>query len=260
MATADADPASITAVEQEGLPDGDSIEEVLGRITWPPSVHGAAVVVERFVVPPEAERDLPDDPDAALRLLLAHPERQDVRLAVGRAARRHVVVRRAQPRPPTRTSRWPPGRTSPRAWSRPCSPPWPESTRAGWSRRAGRQGVDRGLVVAADRLDRVAGLVQGLDPHHPQAVRDVTDDLVAVAGGGQEPVGAGALERRTSFCWMPPIGPTAPSESIVPVPAIRSPPVISPGVSLSTMPRAKIIPALGPPMSSIRICTWNGNS
>ncbi len=83
VATADADPASITAVEQEGLPDGDSIEEVLGRITWPPSVHGAAVVVERFVVPPEAERDLPDDPDAALRLLLAHPERQDVRLAVG---------------------------------------------------------------------------------------------------------------------------------------------------------------------------------
>ncbi len=97
VATADADPSSITSVEQEGLPEGDSIEEVLGRITWPPSVHGAAVVVERFVVPPEAERDLPDDPDAALRLLLAHPERQDVRLAVGRAARRHVVVRRAQP-------------------------------------------------------------------------------------------------------------------------------------------------------------------
>ena len=83
VATADADPSSITSVEQEGLPEGDTIEEVLGRITWPPSVHGAAVVVERFVVPPEAERDLPDDPDAALRLLLAHPERQDVRLAVG---------------------------------------------------------------------------------------------------------------------------------------------------------------------------------
>ncbi len=83
VATADADPTSITSVEQEGLPEGESIEEVLGRITWPPAVHGAAVVVERFVVPPEAEAGLPDDPDEALRVLLAHPGRQDVRLAVG---------------------------------------------------------------------------------------------------------------------------------------------------------------------------------
>lgn len=83
VATADADPESITSVEQEDLPDGESIEDVLGRIAWPASVHGAAVVVERFVVPPEAERDLPDDPEAALAALLAHPDRQDVRLAVG---------------------------------------------------------------------------------------------------------------------------------------------------------------------------------
>jgi hypothetical protein len=40
-------------------------------------------VVERFVVPPEAERDLPDDPEQALGALLSHPDRQDVRLAVG---------------------------------------------------------------------------------------------------------------------------------------------------------------------------------
>lgn len=83
VATADCDPTSITSVEQEDLPDGESIEDVLGRIAWPETVHGAALVVERFVVPPEAERDLPDDPDEALRLLLEHPERQDVRLAVG---------------------------------------------------------------------------------------------------------------------------------------------------------------------------------
>ncbi len=83
VATADADPSSITSVEQEGLPEGESIEDVLGRIAWPDTVHGAAMVVERFVVPPEAERDLPADTDEALRLLLEHPARQDVRLAVG---------------------------------------------------------------------------------------------------------------------------------------------------------------------------------
>lgn len=83
VATADADPGSITSVEQEDLPGGESIEDVLARIAWPETVHGAAAVVERFVVPPEAERDLPSDPDEALRQLLAHPDRQDVRLAVG---------------------------------------------------------------------------------------------------------------------------------------------------------------------------------
>ncbi len=35
------------------------------------------------MVPPEAERDLPESPDEALDVLMAHPERQDVRLAVG---------------------------------------------------------------------------------------------------------------------------------------------------------------------------------
>ncbi len=64
----------------------------------------------------------------------------------------------------------------------------------------------------------------------------------------------------TSFCWIPPMGPTTPAESMVPVPATRIPPVIAPGVSLSTMPRANIIPALGPPTSSIWIVTSNGNS
>lgn len=82
VAEADADPASITSVEQEGLPSGETVEEVLGQISWPPAVAGAAVTLERFVVPPEAERDLPSDSAAALAALLAHPQRQDVRLAV----------------------------------------------------------------------------------------------------------------------------------------------------------------------------------
>ncbi|GAB2675655.1 PPA1309 family protein [Thalassiella azotivora] len=83
VASAQADPDHITSVEQEGLPQADTIEELLAQITWGPSVDGAALVCERLVVPPEAEADLPDDPDEALARLMEHPQRQDVRLAVG---------------------------------------------------------------------------------------------------------------------------------------------------------------------------------
>lgn len=83
VAQADRDPSSITSVEQDGLPGGDTVEDVLAQVSWPPAVAGAAVVLERFVVPPEAERDLPDDPEQALAALLGHPRRQDIRLAVG---------------------------------------------------------------------------------------------------------------------------------------------------------------------------------
>lgn len=83
VASADADPEHVTSVEQEGLPEVDTLEELLGRIAWPPTVDGAAIVVERIVVPPEAEAGLPADPDAAVEQLLAHPAREDVRMAAG---------------------------------------------------------------------------------------------------------------------------------------------------------------------------------
>lgn len=82
VAAADADPDAITSVEQEDLPEGDSVEDVLAQIAWPQTVDGAAVVLERFVVPPEAEQGLSDDPARALEQLMAHPDRQDMRLAV----------------------------------------------------------------------------------------------------------------------------------------------------------------------------------
>nr|WP_308169158.1 PPA1309 family protein [Cellulomonas hominis] len=83
LAVAAADPDHLTSVEQEGLPPSDDLEGLLGAIAWPEGVHGAALTVERIVLPPEAEEGLPEDPDAALTALLAHPQRQDVRLAVG---------------------------------------------------------------------------------------------------------------------------------------------------------------------------------
>lgn len=78
-----AEPQAYSSIEQEGLLPTRSIDELLGRIAWPDEVDGAVVSVERVVVPPEAERDLPEDPDAATEALSAHPDRQDVRLVVG---------------------------------------------------------------------------------------------------------------------------------------------------------------------------------
>lgn len=76
------DPDAFSTIEQEGMPPTSSIEEMLGRLAWPDEVDGAALAIERIVVPPEAERDLPEDPEAATQALAAHPARQDVRLLV----------------------------------------------------------------------------------------------------------------------------------------------------------------------------------
>ncbi|WP_372434807.1 PPA1309 family protein [Cellulomonas wangleii] len=83
LAAARADDQHLTSIEQEGLPAAEDLEQLLGGLTWPPTVDGAAVTVERVVLPPGVEEDLPADPDQALAALLAHPQRQDVRLAVG---------------------------------------------------------------------------------------------------------------------------------------------------------------------------------
>ena len=73
---------ALSAIEQEDLPPTSNLESLLGGIAWPDSVVGAALAVERIVVPPEAERDLPDHPESAVDALASHPDRQDVRLLV----------------------------------------------------------------------------------------------------------------------------------------------------------------------------------
>lgn len=83
LTVARADPEHLTSIEQDGLPASKTLEELLGQLAWPPQVDGAAIVVERMVVPPEAEQRLPDDPREALDRLMAHPQREDVRMAVG---------------------------------------------------------------------------------------------------------------------------------------------------------------------------------
>ncbi|RYV50453.1 PPA1309 family protein [Pengzhenrongella frigida] len=83
VSAAEGDDTHLTSIEQEGLPSATDLEELLGGITWPPSVEGAAITVERVVLPPAAEEAMPTDQDAALAYLMGHPDRQDVRIAVG---------------------------------------------------------------------------------------------------------------------------------------------------------------------------------
>lgn len=77
------DPEHLLSIEQDGLPPADTLEELLAQLAWPAEVDGAAIVVERIVVPPEAETDMPSDPEEAVAYLEAHPDRQDVRIVAG---------------------------------------------------------------------------------------------------------------------------------------------------------------------------------
>ncbi|MCW2750321.1 MAG: hypothetical protein JWR83_1431 [Aeromicrobium sp.] len=93
------DPEGITPVEQDGIPADRSLEDVLTDITWPDTVAGCAAVIERIMLPPEAEDSLPDDPDELLAAAAAHPDRREVRLvaAVTRDGRAHSAVRAREP-------------------------------------------------------------------------------------------------------------------------------------------------------------------
>lgn len=80
LALARENPHHLTSIEQDGLPDATDLEELLAQLAWPESVDGAAVVVERIVVPPEATEAAES---MSVDALMAHPQRQDVRIAVG---------------------------------------------------------------------------------------------------------------------------------------------------------------------------------
>jgi hypothetical protein len=85
---------SWTPIEQQDLPADTPLEDALARIVWPPTVHGCALVVERLMLPPSAEADLPTSGDVAA-VVASHPDRQEVRISVGvlRDGRRASAVR-----------------------------------------------------------------------------------------------------------------------------------------------------------------------
>lgn len=82
LGDAAADPASLTPIEQDHLDHSRPLDEVLATTAWPDEVHGAALVLERVMLPPSAEDTLPDDQDQLADVIATHPERQDVRMAV----------------------------------------------------------------------------------------------------------------------------------------------------------------------------------
>ena len=84
------------------IPTDRSLEDILTDVTWPDTVAGCAAVIERIMLPPEAEVSLPDDPDdpeALIAAAAAHPDRREVRLvaAVTRDGRAHSAVRARVP-------------------------------------------------------------------------------------------------------------------------------------------------------------------
>lgn len=80
LGVTDGGPA-LTTFEQPAPPDEEELDEFLARIEWPAQIAGAALVVERIVLPPEAEDEIADRPDAAAAAR-AHPAAQDMRIVV----------------------------------------------------------------------------------------------------------------------------------------------------------------------------------
>ena len=70
----------LTSVEQE-ISDALELDELLATIAWPTDVVGALVALERIVLPPSAQSDLPAENDNDLVQAAAdHPDRRDVRI------------------------------------------------------------------------------------------------------------------------------------------------------------------------------------
>ena len=98
----DTAPGTLTPVEQEPLEVDKPLEAVLERIMWPPQVVGCAIVLERVMLPRDAEDALPDNPGEAAEFAANHPGRHEVRISAGvtRDGEVHSVVRLRDPATP----------------------------------------------------------------------------------------------------------------------------------------------------------------
>jgi hypothetical protein len=74
---------TLTPVEQDQLAPDRPLEKVLEGIMWPAEVFGCAAVVERLVLPPTADGELPAGEQAAQEYAATHPDRQEVRIVAG---------------------------------------------------------------------------------------------------------------------------------------------------------------------------------
>lgn len=72
-----------SSIEQDDFRPGTDLADALARIAWPPAVSGCVLAVERSFLPPDAEADLPEDPELAARAVATHARRLDLRVVVG---------------------------------------------------------------------------------------------------------------------------------------------------------------------------------
>ncbi|HSA53345.1 MAG TPA: PPA1309 family protein [Yinghuangia sp.] len=97
LAAEEGTPTTLTPVEQDEIPAETPVDEFLAGIAWPDPVLGCAIVLERLMLPPAAEAEMPatgsDEEIAAW--VAARPDRQEVRIAVGvlRDGSRESVLR-----------------------------------------------------------------------------------------------------------------------------------------------------------------------
>ncbi|MEU5218996.1 PPA1309 family protein [Streptomyces sp. NPDC020807] len=93
----DATTTAYTPIEQDKLPRGKPLDDFLGTIAWPKGVAGCALTVERLMLPPSAEAQVPqglNDKQLA-KWVAAHPDRQEVRMTVAvlRSGAREAAIR-----------------------------------------------------------------------------------------------------------------------------------------------------------------------
>ena len=75
-------PELLMVVEQDGLPPAADLEHLLAQLAWPESVHGAAISIERLVLPPAAQEEA-EAITERLAFLQERPDREDIRRVVG---------------------------------------------------------------------------------------------------------------------------------------------------------------------------------
>ncbi|MBB6173240.1 hypothetical protein HNR23_003300 [Nocardiopsis mwathae] len=89
------DPAALTPIEQEPLPERMPLEEALGRMAWPDAVAGCALVMERLVVKGSDETLAPPRGGDTGQWARAQDGAEEIRMVAGvlRDGERHSALR-----------------------------------------------------------------------------------------------------------------------------------------------------------------------
>lgn len=88
-------PDALTAIEQDHFQSSEDLLNDLAAVSWPDSVTGCAVSLERTFLSAQLEGEIPADPARAAAFVAEHPARQEIRVVVGvtRDGRQHGVAR-----------------------------------------------------------------------------------------------------------------------------------------------------------------------